>query len=127
MRFLLDENVTSSVATFLRERGHEVFLVREQLTPDVEDPIIVAHAHQIQAIIITWNRKHFKPLISRQTSPITAEFTDAGLIALKCRFDLAVPLLEQFIDNIEFEYQKRQRMADTRVIVELGHNGLMTY
>lgn len=127
IRFLLDENVPRSVARFLEDRGHEDLLVRDQLTPGVEDPIIVAYAHQIGAVVITLNRKHFKPLISRQPSPLTAEFVKASLLAFHCRAASTVPLLERFIDLIEFEHQRRQGTDDTRVIVEISHNGAMIY
>ncbi len=127
IRFLIDENVPRSVARFLEDRGHEVLLVRDQLTPGVEDPIIVAYAHQIGAIVITLNRKHFKPLISRQPNPLTAEFVRAGLLALHCRAASAVPLLKHSIDFVEFEHRRRQGSDDARVIVEISHNGVMIY
>jgi len=45
----------------------------------------------------------------------------------RCRISDAVRLLDRYIDNIEFEHARRQRLDDTRVIVEISHNGMMMY
>jgi hypothetical protein len=96
-----------------RENGCEI-------PPRTEDPAVVAHAHQLDAIIITINRKHFTPLITRDPNRNTREFPNAGLISMRCRADAIVPLLTKHIRDIEAIYAPR-------VIAQINHNGIMFY
>jgi hypothetical protein len=128
MRFLLDAHVSDQVSEYLAERGHEVFLVRDRLLPGSADILIVADAHALGAVVVTWNRKHFRPLISREAGRARSEFPNAGLLSFtRCRMDDAVRLLDRYIENIEFEHERRQRMDDARVIIEISHNGMMMF
>lgn len=107
MRFVLDAHVGSTLRRFLLDGGHEVHDVREELVAGAQDPEIVAFAHQLDAVIITWNRKHFRPLISRDAVRRTTDFPHAGLITCRCRPADAVRLFEQYLPIIEFEHQRR--------------------
>lgn len=127
MRFLLDAHVPTSVATFLMNRGHQCHRVQDELPPRTEDPAIVAHAHQLDAIIITINRKHFTPLITRDPNRNTREFPKAGLISMRCRAEAIVPLLTKHIRDIEAIHAVRREDDDSRVIAQINHNGIMFY
>jgi hypothetical protein len=128
MRFLLDVHVSDEIAEYLAERGHEVFLARDRLLPGAADVLVVADADSLEAVVVTWNRKHFRPLINREPGRVSREFTRAGLLSFaRCRMADAIRLLDRYIENIEFEHERRQRMDDTRVIVEISHNGMMMF
>ena len=120
MRFIIDHNAPDSVAAFLRARGHEVFLVREILMPDAPDPVIAAMGDDLEAIVVTWNHKDFKALASRMPTGTRATFRRLGRISLRCRAPRAVQRLEVAIDYIEFEYARRQRLRDRRLIIEIS-------
>lgn len=127
MRFLLDAHVPRSVATFLENRDHECHHVQDELPPRTEDPAIVAHAHQLEAVIITINRKHFTPLVTRDSNRNTREFPNAGLITMRCRADAIVPLLTKHIRDVEAIYTVRRGDDDPRVIAQITHNWIMFY
>ncbi|MCO5177963.1 MAG: DUF5615 family PIN-like protein [Thermomicrobiales bacterium] len=127
IRFLLDENIRTSVRLFLQQRGHEAIRVQDHLTPGTEDPIVVAYAHQIDAVVVTRNRKHFHPLIHRDPNALTADFMNAGLLTFQCSESAMIPLLKQHIDLIEFEYERRRKQDDKRIIIRVSHDGLMIY
>jgi predicted nuclease of predicted toxin-antitoxin system len=123
MRFLLDAHWTNELADYLRAGGHDVYRVQDRSLPSTPDPLIVADANQLRAIIITRNRKHFRPLVLRDDPHGLVTYPDVGLIT--CRFPLteAVRLFERFLPLIEFEHQQRQVQNDKRIIVELDfHN-----
>jgi predicted nuclease of predicted toxin-antitoxin system len=119
IRFVIDAHVKNALRQFLVDSGHEVHSVRDELMPGALDPEIAAFAHQLGAVIITWNRKHFRPLISREHARRTTDFANAGLISCQCRPDDAVSLFAEHLPVIEFQYQRRQAMDDKRLIVEL--------
>ncbi len=121
MRFLLDEHVPNSVARFLETKQVEVLLVRERSLPGTPDPVVVADANQLGAIIVTRNRKHFGPLISRDDAKRAREFPNAGLISFRCRLDMWVPMLDKYWDHILLEHAKRQANDDKRLIIEIDH------
>lgn len=67
--FLLDENVSASIARFLTERGHDVRLVQDELGEGASDRMVADYADEIEATVITFNVKHFEPLIYRAPRP----------------------------------------------------------
>jgi len=122
-----DEHMPTSAYEFLKDRGHDTHRVRDELPLRTEDPAIVAHAHQLKAVILTINRKHFKPLVTRDPNRNTQEFPDAGLISMKCRADAIVLLMTKHIRDIEAIHAVRQNDDDPRVIAEIDHNGIKFY
>jgi hypothetical protein len=66
--------------------------------------LIVADAHALGAVVVTWNRKHFRPLISREGGRPRSDFPQAGLLSFT-----------------------RCRMDELRVIVEISHSGMMMF
>ena len=127
MRFLVDEHVSNAIMECLRNRGHDVFSVRNRLPPGTPDPAIVADADQLGAVIVTWNRKHFAPLIRRDDPAKSAAAPNAGLLSFDCKPAQAVQLLERHVRHIEFASMDRQDQDDRRLIVEVSHRGLMIF
>jgi hypothetical protein len=126
MRFLLDAHVQNIVGDFLQSKGHEVYFVSQRSPPKTPDPVVVADANQLGAIVITRNRKHFSPLISRDDARRSDENPHAGLISFRCRLDMWIPMLEMYWDHIVLEYEKRQLEDDHRIIIEIDH-GRITF
>lgn len=84
MRLLMDEMVPESVVRFFRERGHDVFLVREALLPSTPDPLVVLAADKNSLVVVTWNKKHFNALVKRAPEGNRARFRRAGMIVFSC-------------------------------------------
>ncbi len=62
MRFLLDEDVPVEAARCLKQAGHDVTMVAEDLGPRTDDVDIWRQAIRIDAIVITCNRQDFLQL-----------------------------------------------------------------
>ena len=124
LTFFLDENVDLRVGLFLRQQGYTVYSVREHFVPGSPDRAIVAAANAMQAIVVTWNAKHFRPIISRDSVKSYQEFPHAGPIAMTCRPSNALAHLRKWLPSIEFEYRRLQAQADRRLIVEISESGL---
>lgn len=120
MRFLIDENVPDSVADFLRQRGHEVELVRDVLLRGSPDQLVVFTASLQESIVVTLDRD-FKSLIQRmpEGSRGTVRYR-TGRISLRCNPVVARQRIETLIERIEFEYELAQREDDPRLIVEIS-------
>ncbi len=103
MLLLIDENVPRSVATVFQTHGHDIVFVKEALGEGTPDPAVVTYADTINAIIVTWNHKHFKRWVSRATQGRR----QAGRISFKCE------------ELIEAEYALAQSRKDKRVLIEL--------
>lgn len=58
MLLLLDECTPRAVELVFRERAHDVVYAVDNLAPQAEDQVIAAHAHQIGAVVVTWNAAH---------------------------------------------------------------------
>lgn len=118
MRLLVDENVPDSVATFLRERGHEVLLVREQLGQMTPDDFIAWVGDDLGAIVVTVD-KDFRTLVRRVPVGGRRRFQSLGRISLRCRESRARARLNEFIEEIEREFDRLQSLRDKRLIVEI--------
>ncbi len=55
LRFLSDQCVPAEIAESLKQRGHEVTLLREVLPINSPDPAVIAKAHQLGAILLSLN------------------------------------------------------------------------
>ena len=67
MRFLANENVPGPVVAAVRERGHEVFWVKESMR-GADDPIVLAQAQTEHRIVVTLD-KDFGELAFRSRLP----------------------------------------------------------
>ncbi len=76
LRFFTDHCVPRSVAESLGHAGHEVLLLKKHLPIESEDPVIIAEAQKLAAIlvslngdfsdIVTFPPSHYKGIISLQ-------------------------------------------------------------
>ena len=57
MKFLLDENISKSVALFLNQLGHQIFRIKE-INPGAEDFQVLGLALRNQAILITLDKDY---------------------------------------------------------------------
>ena len=121
MRLLIDEDVPQSAIDFLRERGHEVIEVREQVMPATADEVIALLGEEVDAIVVTFNARHFKRLISKVPQGARRQFFKVGRVALECSQAQVRTRLEAMIESIEFEYEQAQKRADKRVMIEIGN------
>lgn len=120
MLLLIDENVPRSVAAVFQTRGHDIVLVKEALGEGTPDPAVATYADTINAIIITWNHKHFKRWVSRATQGRR----QAGRISFKCEEVKGAQRAEQCMELIEAEYALAQSRKDKRVLIEISRDGI---
>ena len=55
LRFFTDHCVPKSVAESLGHAGHEVLLLREHISIGSEDPVVIAEAQELSAILVSLN------------------------------------------------------------------------
>lgn len=125
MTFLIDEDIPFSIADFLRDRGHDVHLVKQSTAEGQPDAVIVNFAdqigrrHQRDVIIITGNHKHFVRLISRRPPLNNNRFRALGRISVRCNKSAALKRFRETMDDIEHEYWLCQRRNDKRLIMTI--------
>ena len=120
IRLLIDENVPTSVARFLRERGHEVRFVQEEFARGTEDAVIARMASELSLVVVTWNYRHFKALAAKRQKSGRPSYPNMGLIAFACGEAEGAARLAQFLHLVEAEYEHRQSNPDKRLLVEIG-------
>jgi predicted nuclease of predicted toxin-antitoxin system len=118
MKLLIDENVPNSVVEFLRERGHEIHLVREKLPAGTPDPVIAVIGDRLSAIVVSWD-KDFERLVSRVPHGNKTRFRNLGRITFKCKETHGKAQLQKWITHIELHYETCRTEPDFRMIVEI--------
>lgn len=118
MHLLIDENVQDSIAQFLRERGHDVYLVREVLLRGEPDPVVAQLADSFGMVVVTWD-KGFRELASRAPHGQRQRFRNLSRITLKCNQARALARIRYYIESIEFEFTQAQKRGDKRLMVEI--------
>lgn len=119
---MLDENVQISLASLFRERGHEVLFVLDVCGQGAIDPVVAAAAHEKNSVLVTYNEKHFRHLISRNPSKPGRGNIRASMIALCCLENLAEERLRSAMRLIEFEFRCQLATDHPRLIVRIGES-----
>lgn len=125
MALLIDEDIPFPVADFLRDRGHEIHLVKQSTFEGEPDEVIVRLADQISrssrrdVIIVTGNHKHFVRLIARRPPLNYNRFRALRRISVRCNKAAALKRFRETIDDIEREYQFCQGRPDKRLIMTI--------
>ena len=55
LRFFTNHCVPNSVIQALRDAGHEVFILKERIPRDSDDPIVIKEAQELDAILVSLN------------------------------------------------------------------------
>lgn len=55
LRFFADHCVPNAVIQTLRAAGHEVLILKEHIPRDSDDPIVLAKAQELEAILVSLN------------------------------------------------------------------------
>lgn len=55
LRFLTDHCVPNAVIQTLRTAGHEVLILKEHIPRDSDDPMVIAKAQELEAILVSLN------------------------------------------------------------------------
>ena len=76
LRFFTDHCVPNAVIQTLHAAGHEVLILKEHIPRDSDDPIVIAEAQKLEAIlvslngdfadIVTYPPSHYKGIIALQ-------------------------------------------------------------
>jgi Domain of unknown function (DUF5615) len=123
MLLLIDENVPSSVAKFLEDRGHDVRYVRDLFPAGIADPVIATAGDRLSAIVVTWDRD-FASIIKRVPEGNRNRFRKLGRISFRCSEAKGRALVERWIPHIEFHFEIARTQADFRMILEILDSGL---
>jgi predicted nuclease of predicted toxin-antitoxin system len=78
LRFFADQCVPGSVIRAFREEGHEIQRLKDWIAPDSRDPVVLAKAQELDAILLSLNGD-FADIVSYPP----AEYK--GIIALQVR------------------------------------------
>jgi hypothetical protein len=119
MLLFIDENVPTSVTEFFRSRGHDVRFVWDLFPRGTTDPVIAKLADEQAAVVVTWNHRDFKKLADRVPVGHRRRFRRLSLISFRCRESLGRRRAEEYIEFIEFAYERAQRSRDKRLLVEI--------
>jgi Domain of unknown function (DUF5615) len=62
MLLYADEDFSFPVVEELRDNGHDVVTAQEDGRTSISDPDILARAHSLGRVVLTYNRRHFERL-----------------------------------------------------------------
>ena len=122
MLLLIDENVPHSVAEVFVSRGHDVRFVQDLFPGGTPDPVIATIGDRLSAIVVTWDRD-YERLVKRIPEGNRARFRRLGRISFRCNETRGRPLLELWIDLLEFHYQQASEKGGFRMIVQIQESG----
>jgi predicted nuclease of predicted toxin-antitoxin system len=125
LRFFLDNCVPDSVGRALADAGHVVIYQRDALVPDAKDADVAKTSAINNAILVSLNHKHFKPLASR-LGVSNRSLRKLSRIDIKCTGPEATKRIQQGLSFIEAEWLLAQKSADKRLFVEVLGYGFKT-
>lgn len=78
LRFFADHCVPSSIIHALRDAGYEVFILKEHISRDSDDPVVIGKAQELDAILVSLDGD-FADIVTHPPSNYK------GIIALQVR------------------------------------------
>jgi predicted nuclease of predicted toxin-antitoxin system len=118
IKFFIDHCVPDSVGRALRDSGHEVILLREQLAPNSPDPLVAAVAEMNEAVVVSLD-SDFRRLAPR-VGIGRIRFQRLSRIGLKCGEPQAAGRIKAALSLIEHEWGVSQARPDKRMIIDIG-------
>jgi hypothetical protein len=106
MRLLFDENAPRPLASQYRAAGHEVLLVGIDLAKNVSDREVLLFARAQDAVIVTWNHKHFMPRVHSDLRPSREHLRTWGLLTYHVPEPDAAARTADLLETIEFEHRQ---------------------
>ena len=103
MRFLIDNNVPTAVAVYLRSLGHDVALVREELTEDAPDPLVATTAMEQKRVLVSHD-KDMKRIERKISTTWIERYPKLCRVQLCCNEVQSASRLEAFMGLIELEF-----------------------
>ena len=124
LKFFIDNNVADSVATFLREQGYEVILLREILATNSPDYLVATVSQLYNAVLVTHDGD-FKQLAKRLTIS-NHRFRRLSRISLRCSEPRAAARMRDALSLIVHEWTLAQGQRDKRIIISLADTVITT-
>ena len=109
----------ASVATVLRERGHEVLILTEVLPQDSADPI-VAKIAQLNGCVLVTQDSDFKQIVGRIPDGAKASVKQLSRISLQCESPKCANRIAAAASLIEFEWEICKKSSDPRMFLMIG-------
>jgi hypothetical protein len=115
--FLLDEDSESKlIREAIESCDHEWERVTESLARGTKDRLVLLHACDRGATLVTRNRKHFVKALARKEQ---RKHGTCPVIFLRCEHAEAATRFRLLEPLIRYEYMLCSSLADDRAIVEL--------
>ena len=112
LRFFADQCVSGSIIRALREEGHEILRLKDSISVDSPDPVVIAKAHELDAILLSLNGD-FADIVSYPPADYK------GIIALQVRnHPEAIPQLVSRLIGFISSHPDRQYFVGKLLLIE---------
>jgi len=110
----------------LKDAGHEVVFLREQMAPNSPDPLVAAVAEMNGAILVSLD-SDFSRLAARvPKGQGKIRFKKLSRVGLKCDEPKATERMRSALSLVQHEWDYAKASADQRMIVEIHHTVIRT-
>jgi len=116
MRLLIDENVPDSTAKAFEARGHETIYVRDD-NSRARDQAFARIAELRGAIVVTWNVRHFRPILRKRLGITRRSAQQMGLIGFRCDESIGALRVKEIGSLIEHAFNTGQQVSSDSVAV----------
>ncbi len=118
MRLLIDENVPDSTAKAFEDLGHETIYVRDHnARARARDQAVARIAELRGAIVITWNVRHFRPILRQRLGITRRSAQQMGLIGFRCDESIGAQRVKETGSLIEDAFSTGQHVSTDSVAV----------
>jgi len=112
LRFFADQCVSGSIIRALHEEGHEILRLKDSISVDSPDPVVIAKAHELDAILLSLNGD-FADIVSYPPADYK------GIIALQVRnHPEAIPQLISRLIGFISSHPDRQYFVGKLLLIE---------
>ena len=116
MGLLIDENVPDSTAKAFEALDHETIYVRDE-NSRAPDQAVARIAELHEAIVVTWNVRHFRPILRQRLGITRRSAHQMGLIGFRCDESLGAQRVKETGSLIEDAFRTGQYVSSDSVAV----------
>lgn len=116
MGLLIDENVPDSTARAFEALGHETIHVRDE-NSRAPDQAVARVVELHEAIVVTWNVRHFRPILRQRLGITRRSAHQMGLIGFRCDESLGAQRVNETGSLIEGAFRTGQHVSSDSVAV----------
>ena len=116
----MDNDVADSVGRVLRDAGHDVTLLRDQMETTTKDPVVAVACREGGLVLVTHNVRDFRRIIRQEIDVTKSQAGQLSRVELVCSQVIAADRVAQELDFITLAWRRHLENPEVGMTVTIA-------